>query len=151
LKLFFPSSQQKIVERDEIEEEEDLEFSNTLPENVRFTSDPMDEILLDLIRKTSDQVNIVQLPNITPKFFICTCNPGYLQVQQSAFFIQSNFIQDMCVIIDLGPQNPIFLWIGKDASDRVKQLADQAAVVWLANCHDGRYFGSSANVQSDHF
>ena len=57
----------------------------------------------------------------------------------------------MCVIIDLGPQNPIFLWIGKDASDRVKQLADQAAVVWLANCHDGRYFGSSAIIQWDHF
>ena len=80
----------------------------------------------------------IHVPNIRPRFFECSTKLGYFGVERMTHFTQKNLFPESCVIIDLGNPDPVFFWIGANASEQIIKFSRYCMDLWLATCQDGR-------------
>lgn len=71
-----------------------------------------------------------------PRMFRLTCNVGAFTAEEIYDFCQDDLIEDDVMLLDT--YLVVYVWIGKDASEKEKELSIQTAVKYNESATDGR-------------
>ena len=72
------------------------------------------------------------------RYFRCSCEPGYFQVESLKDIWQDDLKDSSVIIIDPGSDYNVFMWIGRGSSDVVRKLALKSLEVYFGILNDGR-------------